>query len=168
MAEVILPIEPSYDQWGNLLFKDHTGKDWKIGKGTAEATQEKRKVMGQVILDAAADEKFVSLTMASFQGKPYIDWVELAGDKLAEVREPGKQDMSAMEESAKAGEHLVEAAKKEGGVIVGEAPKYTGQEIGMWWKEVGECLRSGYTKDKAIEAAYKKRMLEVTGIKLGE
>ncbi len=78
-----------------------------------------------------------------------------------------EQDMSAMEESAEAG-HLVEEAVKQGAKVESVVEKFAPQEIGLWWKEVGKCLRSGYTKDKAVEAAYEKKMLEVTGIKVGE
>ena len=40
------------------------------------------------------------------------------------------------------------------------------QEVGMWWKELGECLRSGYVEEKAMEIAYKAQMLSVLDIKV--
>ena len=50
-------------------------------------------------------------------------------------------------------------------------PIISGQEIGLWWKELGESLRSGLIDrskpaGKALEKFYKAKMLDVLGVKV--
>ncbi len=51
------------------------------------------------------------------------------------------------------------------------APHISGQEVGMWWKELGECLRCGEVdKDtpvgKSLRKAYYAQMFSVLGISI--
>lgn len=57
--------------------------------------------------------------------------------------------------------------------VAKRAPGFAAQEVGMWYKEVGEMIRAGMIKydkpeDKALMLAYKTRMLDVLGIKVAK
>lgn len=94
--------------------------------------------------DILKEDLAYELSIDKYEGKDFVADFELVKDELK-----------------------VEAAKE----VAGKAPGFAAQEIGMWYKEVGEMIRAGMIKydkpeDKALMLAYKTRMLDVLGIKV--
>jgi len=60
------------------------------------------------------------------------------------------------------------------GVGVEQQKAYAPQEVGMWWKELGECIRAGNIEVDfpqsavSIRSQYYKKMFGITGIKTKE
>lgn len=72
-------------------------------------------------------------------------------------------------------EEVKDAFERKAAERVGATDRVSPQEEGMWWKEVGEGLRSGYIENhtatityRAIHIAYLAQMLSVLNIKEGK
>lgn len=127
-----------------LEFTTKNGATWKI--------TEKRQHLWEIFTPGAA----VEISIAEFKNRDYIAHAEL---NLAPPSE--EPPIQAELENARA---------REKQILQAETPHFDPQELGMWFKEAGLGLRSGYIKTdtatgKAIELAYKLRMLQVMGIK---
>jgi len=126
---------------------DSYGNLWVTPKGGGDKVKiaAKRKQLHPLFQQGKA----VILHYETYMDKPYVSDAKLVAGELPPPVEP--QDP--------------EPHKDEPGV-----EKYAPQEIGMWMKELGECIRSGYlaktypTTHVRIETDYCKRMSDVTGI----
>ena len=140
--EVVISGENRYDDYGNFFFKDKGGTEHKIGT--------KRKNFDELVnLVVENPDRAVKLTFDSFKKIDYIVGIELLEIPVDESKITGQQATPPI-------------------VQTKPAP----QELGMWWKELGECIRSGtimkdfpqsYVK---IKGQYYKQMEAVTGISM--
>jgi hypothetical protein len=140
-SEVVVIDTVGENDYGDLLFTDKTGTDHKIG--------EKRKRYFDVIKPGAA----VQLNYATAYGKEYIYNAVPVGDNLPPPVTPAKPP-------------VVESEKPK----AQPAPqRHSGEEIGMWWKELGEMLRSGDIEPGAyrdfLRKYYYAQMMNVLGLK---
>lgn len=62
-------------------------------------------------------------------------------------------------------EEVKDALERAAAEKVGAVDRVSPQEEGMWWKEVGEGLRSGYIKNNPLTMAYFAQMFSVLNIK---
>ena len=148
MIEVVLSGENRIDDYGNYRFKDKSGKEHKIGT--------KREDFDELckLIDDNPD-RAVSLEYDEYKGRSYI-----VGVKLLEIETQDESRIPTPPAEATSG-----PAKP--------GQEFAPQEIGMWWKEIGENIRAGITKydtpiGKAQIAAYSARMHLVLGIKKEE
>ena len=141
---VVLSGETRYDQWENFLFKDNAGKEHKIGAKNKKTDE----IANVVIANPGRAVEIAYDTVTGKEGKVF-DYIKLVEIQVDET-ELTKQQV------------VIPVAK------TAPAP----QELGMWWKEMGECIRSGaIDKDFPnmaikIKGQYYKQMETVTGISM--
>ncbi len=141
--EVVISSENRYDDYGNFFFKDKGGKEHKIGT--------KRENFDELVnLVAENPDRAVKFTFDEYKGRSYIVGIELLEIQVDKEKITEQQKVMPASQQVK------------------PAP----QELGMWWKEMGECIRSGtimkdfpqsYVK---IKGQYYKQMEAVTGISM--
>ena len=149
--EVVISGENRYDDYGNFFFKDKAGEEHKIG--------EKRENQEKLIdLVENNPDRAVKLTFDEYKGRSYIVGIELLeipvdGEKITEQQAAPPV-----------------APTKPAPPVAPTKP--APQELGMWWKELGKCIRSGLI-DKdfpnsavKIRGQYYKQMETVTGISM--
>ena len=115
---------------------DGTGQSVKVKKGQGGQLQAR---WGELQVGRA-----YSFTMGEYNGKPFVKDFEPMSEALA-----GKMPQPTVTPA-----------------IPSVARKPSGEEVGMWWKELGEGLRSGYIKERAMEIAYKAQMLSVLPLEI--
>lgn len=121
------------NEYGDLLFKDEDGNDYKI------------KSKRDKLFQAVQEGNKLELHIDTFRDHDYISGLTLLEGKAQEA----------------------EITKKP----AGQASEHSGQETGMWWKELGEMLRSDdidktTPMGKALRSAYYAQMFSVLGIKM--
>jgi len=146
---VVLSGENRFDQWKNFLFKDKTGKEYKIGA--------KRNNKDQIAnLVAANANRAVKLIWDVYfrEGTEYdiIGSIELVEDGLPEPEKPKPQPIPQIDTPpSKSREDAIRE--------------------GMWFKELGESLRSGLIDrstpaGKLLEKFYKAEMQSALHFKI--
>jgi len=144
--EVVTPVDRWADDYENLRFCDGDGREYKIAKKRVEKLQDEI-VVGEP----------VELGWAEFTPKDldepieYIAVAHLVSSLSDEVKPPPKGSRPE-----------TKTAKK--------TPDHAPQELGMWWKELGNRIGDGslakdYPKANVkIKGQYYKKMSEVTGV----
>jgi len=146
---VVLSGENRFDQWKNFFFKDKTGKEYKIGA--------KRNNKDQIAnLVAANANRAVKLIWDVYfrEGTEYdiIGSIELVEDGLPEPEKPKPQPIPQIDTPpSKSREDAIRE--------------------GMWFKELGESLRSGLIDrstpaGKLLEIFYKAEMQSALHFKI--
>ena len=146
---VVLSGENRFDQWKNFFFKDKTGKEYKIGA--------KRNNKDQIAnLVAANANRAVKLIWDVYfrEGTEYdiIGSIELVEDGLPEPEKPKPQPIPQIDTPpSKSREDAIRE--------------------GMWFKELGESLRSGLIDrstpaGKLLEIFYKTEMRSALHFKI--
>ncbi len=147
---VVLSGENRLDQYGNFFFKDKTGKEHKIG---AKRTDKE----GIFSLVAANPNRGVKLIWGVYvrEGTEYdiIKAIELVEDGLPEPVPVSSVPIPQIDTPSKTD------------------PRGEAIREGLWWKELGECLRSGLIDratpaGKLLERFYKAEMQSVLGFKI--
>ena len=140
--EVVLSNENRYDDYGNFFFKDKGDKEHKVG-----TKRENFDVLVNLVVENP--DRAVKLTFDEYKGRSYIVGIELLEIQVDETKITQQQVAPSVAQT-----------------------KPAPQELGMWWKEMGECIRSGaimkdfpqsYVK---IKGQYYKQMETVTGISM--
>lgn len=146
--EIVLGDETRYDDYGNFWFKDKSGEERKIGT--------KRKDFDELCTTIIENPgRAVTLNFAVYDKHPYIVGVELLSEKIT-VDEAKITAPQAEPSEPKA---------------VASQTKPAPQELGMWWKELGECIRSGMigrdypNSHIKIKTQYYKKLFDVIGVK---
>ena len=114
-TQVVVVADRDVSQYGDTIFHDGEGNEFKLGK--------KRAHLSDQIVEGHA----VQIGWANYMNKDYIATVKLVEGKLPPPVKPKPV------ESANPPEEEVKAAIQ---------AKINPQERGMWWKELGEMLRS--------------------------
>ena len=146
---VVLSGENRFDQWKSFFFKDKTGKEYKIGA--------KRNNKDQIAnLVAANANRAVKLIWDVYfrEGTEYdiIGSIELVEDGLPEPEKPKPQPIPQIDTPpSKSREDAIRE--------------------GMWFKELGESLRSGLIDrstpaGKLLEIFYKTEMRSALHFKI--
>ena len=146
---VVLSGENRFDQWKSFFFKDKTGKEYKIGA--------KRNNKDQIAnLVAANANRAVKLIWDVYfrEGTEYdiIGSIELVEDGLPEPEKPKPQPIPQIDTPpSKSREDAIRE--------------------GMWFKELGESLRSGLIDrstpaGKLLEIFYKAEMQSALHFKI--
>ena len=144
--EIVLSDESGYDQYDNFRFKDKGGKDYKVG-----AKNRKQDELAKVVVDNP--NRAVKLIFDTVKGKDGKDHDYISGIELLEIQVDG----------AKITEQQAPQPKT-------VAP----QELGMWWKELGNRIGDGsidkdFPKSAVkIKGQYYKQMETITGITFKE
>ena len=140
----------------NVEDDDYQGKDFKkVTLGTGQVLRVKYGREGALkakwgLLQIGTAIKF---TMGEYQGKPFVSGIETVEGGLAPPIKP-----TILPEH----EGIIEEAVK---------PQPSGQEVGMWWKQLGDDLRSGHIDKstphgKLLRAKYFAQMFCVLSIKI--
>jgi len=145
---VVLSGENRLDQYGNFLFKDMAGAEHKIGANR----KDKAKIESIVV---AHRGRAVTLVWGEYNNKDYIKEVNLVEDVLPESVPASSEPSLYVPQIDTPPSKSREDAIREG----------------MWWKELGECLRSGLIDratpaGKLLERFYKAEMQSVLGFKI--
>ena len=146
--EIVTPIDRNENTYGDILFHDKAGKEYKISN--------KRAHLGSEIVEGQA----VELGYGNYMNRDYIAEARLVSDNLPP---PIK---SHIPDEKKAAEMCKEVETQK---------PINPQEIGLWFKEVGEMIRAGMLKSKnadgtpnlrnhALQLVYFNRMCEVLGV----
>ena len=118
------------DEYGNL---------WVTPKGGGDRIKIAAKRSG--LHPIFEQGKAIMLKWQTYQEHPYVaDAKPVAG----ELQPP--TDATILAEHHEVIQEALEAVKKEP----------SGQEVGLWWKEVGEAIRSGLIKREGATAVYWK------------
>jgi len=152
--EIVLSGENRYDNYGNFWFKDKGGKEYKIG-----AKNRKKDELVKVVVDNP--NRAVFLTHDTVKGKDGKDYDYISGieplDKLIQVDETV---ITKPQVPLKPG--------------VQAAPSVAPQELGMWWKEMGNRIGDGSLERDfpqiyiGIKSQYYKKLFAVTGVEKKE
>ena len=155
--EVVIPIDVGLDEYDNLIFHNEDGDKYKINKKRVEKLQDEIIVEQAVELGWAnykppdSDKSFDYIAVAHLvdnlpdELKPSIP----AKEPKPEVKEPPFEQPAPKPEA----KHFV-----------------SGEERGMWFKELGNRIGDGslekdYPKANVkIKGQYYKKMSEVTGV----
>ena len=149
--EIVLSGENRRDDYGNFFFKDKGGREHKIG--------EKRKNQ-QELIDLVENNPgwAVKLLFDSYKEIDYIVGIELLELKVVEAKITEQQ-----------------VPKPTAYARLGDGkPSIAPQELGMWWKELGNRIGDGsidkdFPKSAVkIKGQYYKQMETITGITLKE
>ncbi len=148
-SKVITVGAVDHNTYGDLTFTDKEGNSYKVAV-------KRIKFFESIITPGAA----VKLNYAEAYGKPYIYSavrVEGALPPAVKPQEPLQEHQEVIKEAVKS----TTTAVKE----------VSGQEQGMWWKEMGECFRTGlFKKDegvgKTLWIRYCSQMLDKLGISI--
>jgi len=140
--EVITPNAVTEDSYGNISVHTTDDKEVKINK--------KHESLHDLVRQASDNTRAVKLGYAVYMNKEYVHTAELFDGKPPEARQV---------------EPITAGKDKE--ILKVPAP----QELGMWWKELGEMIRAkdiDLTKPtgKALRTAYYAQMFAVLGIKI--
>jgi len=139
---VVLSGETRFDQWENFFFKDNAGKEHKVGA----KNKKKDEIVKIIVANPGRAVEIAYDTVTGKEGKVF-DYIKLVEIQVDETKITEQQVAPLVAKTA-------------------PAP----QELGMWWKELGECIRSGVIdKDfpnmaTKIKGQYYKQMETVTGI----
>lgn len=162
--KIVVIEQAEKDDYDNVLLIDKDGTEHKIGK--------KR---GETILNLVLNNegKAVKLSYDSYKGHDYIANVELVSDQIKETPDakPPQTLVNADAAQLDGVEPIVKAEPK-------TPPSESGQERGMWSKELGSWLMLGYKEDgtlklsdligaeNALDAArwYRSKLLSVNKI----
>lgn len=142
--KVVLSGETRYDDYSNFWFKDKEGKERKIGTKREDFEELCTRVENN-------PNRAVTLKFDHYMNKPYIVGVELL-DKQIQV-----------DEAEITKQQVTPATPK---------PSIAPQELGMWWKELGNRIGDGsidrdFPKSAVwIKGQYYKQMEAVTGISM--
>ena len=142
---VVLSGEGRFDQWKNFCFKDKTGKEHKIG-----AKRENQNELVALINNNPG--RGVKLTYNEYMNKSFIVGAELVEGALPE---PVKTETQPIPQIDTPPSKSREDAIREG----------------MWFKELGESLRSGLIDrstpaGKLLEIFYKTEMQSALHFKI--
>ncbi len=132
MADTVIVVGTTeLDEYGHL---------WVTPKGGGERVKIAKKRVG--LHPLFEQGVAVLLKWETYQNHPYVADAKLVAGELQPAQEPTilPKDEKIIEEARK------EAVKKE------PAP----QELGMWWKEVGEMIRAEIIKREGPTAVYWK------------
>ena len=146
---VIVVGKTEVDQYGNLLVTPQGGGD-KIKIAAKRSNLHPLFQQGRAI----------KLDWQTYMNKPYVaDAVAVEG----ELPPPTKPKILPEHQS------VIEKARAD----VREPTKLAPQEVGMWWKELGEMLRVGdidktTPQGKSLRIAYYTEMSRVLGINIKE
>ncbi len=145
MADTVIVVGTTeLDEYGNM---------WVTPKGGGERVKIAKKREG--LHPLFKQGKAVLLKWETYQNHPYVADAKLVAGELQPPQEPTilPKDQKIIEEARK------EAVKKEP----------SGQETGMWWKEVGNRIGDGTIKSTGVTAVYWKaywlQMSNVLGVK---
>ena len=157
---VVLSGENRFDQWKNFLFKDKTGKEYKIGA--------KRNNKDQIAnLVAANANRAVKLIWDVYfrEGTEYdiIGSIELVEDGLPEPEKPKPQPIPQIDTPP----------SKSRDDLIRENMEWKDQQINekFWYGQLGESLRSGLIDrstpaGKLLEKFYKAEMQSALHFKI--
>lgn len=155
--KIIVVGDYEKDDYGNLLVYDKNAPDDKPIKITKKRPEE----MHQLFIDNPS--RAIELTWAIYtKGEDKFPYV--ASAKLYEGEPPIEPEQPSGYED--------EPSKEELGKVSPPVPKQiSGQETGMWWKEMGENLRSGEIDKntpvgKMLRKVYYAQMFSVLGINI--
>lgn len=143
--ETVIVVETTdLDDYGNLKVFDKGGGTTRINK--------KHEYLHKLFEPGSA----IKLTWDSYKGKEYVNDAVLVEGELPPPQKPGILP-----------DHQKEVDKARASVR-----EPSGQEIGLWWKEIGEGLRSGYFEKHidratylAMDVAYFAQLFNVLDIK---
>ena len=157
--EIVLSGENRYDQYDNFFFKDKGGKEHKVGV--------KRKNQ-QELIDLVENNPGRAVKFA-FDSYKEIDYI--VGIELLEL----KVDEAKITEQQVAPKITAYAPKPTAYARLGDGkPSIAPQELGMWWKELGNRIGDGsidkdFPKSAVkIKGQYYKQMETITGITFKE
>ena len=143
--EIVLSGETRYDQYDNFWFKDKAGEEHKVG-----AKNRKKEELVKVVV--GNPNCAVKLIFDTVKGKDGKDYDYISGIELLELKVDG-------------------AKITEQQAVPAPQPKTVApQELGMWWKELGNRIGDGsIDKDFPnstvwIKGQYYKQMETITGI----
>jgi len=147
-TEVVVVDRHELNPYNDMIFWDKADKEYKVSA--------KRQWLHEKVVDGVA----ITLGYAVYMDREYIADILDVASQLPPPVTPQKP-ADAPKPTAYA--EKVPAHKE-------PAP----QELGMWWKELGECIRVGaIDKDfpkmvVKIKSQYYKKLAEVTGITMKE
>lgn len=110
--------------------------------GTELKVNKKHESLHELIVGAVSTGRAVKIGYAVYMNKEYVHTAELYDGMPAEAPKP-----------------TAYATKI--------PPAIAPQELGMWWKELGECLRAGYVKSDVLRKFYLAKMYSVIGFEPG-
>ena len=146
-TQVVVVADRDINQYGDTIFHDGEGKEYKLGN--------KRADMSDQIVEGRA----VSLGWANFKDRDYIATAKLVEGELPDEVKPTAHAYKAPESAAP----KTQPARYDP----------SGQERGMWWKQLGDDLRSGHVDrtsslGKALRKCYFAEMFKVLDITMEE
>jgi len=148
-SAIIVVDTVNHNDYGDLTFIDKESNSYKIAV-------KRIKFFESIITPGAA----VKLNYAEAYGKPYI----YSAVKVEGALPPPVKPQEPLPEH----QEVIKEAVKSTATAVKEV---SGQEQGMWWKEMGECFRTGlFKKDegvgKTLWIRYCSQMLDKLGISI--
>jgi len=127
-----------------------TGAEYKVVKGTTDKGQETTKSVFDILQDKwPLLVKGATLDFKMEKKGQFWNVVDINPIQDKGIEPPVKQN-----EPITAGVSIPQ--------------KVSGEEMGMWWKELGECLRAGYVKSDSLRKFYLAKMYSVIGFEAGQ